>query len=392
MGATGLREVIFPCNMATIFYSMAGEGRGHATRVRAIVEDLRRRHRVVLFAPGQAHDLLAPIYRDSDVEVRPIDGLTFRYRPDGSVDYFRSVVESAKGLPGYSRRIEELRKQIVVDRPDLVVTDFEPLLPRAAERAGVPYVSIDHQHFLTTYSMRGLPLYQRIHALLIGASVNLFHARQDLTIVSAFFRPPLRIGAGSKVRQVGVLLGQDILERTPSDEEFLLVYLRRGTPRRVFRALANCGLPARIYGPGMLGIDGPLTFCSVDRQDFVEDLSRCRALVTTAGNQVVGEALHLGKPVLALPEPGNWEQGLNGFFLERMGVGACASMRTLRSKVIREFLAKLDSFRAAMPRGNAGGNAEVSRILEDFMASLPERKRETFSRRILRSAFQQAAA
>src|ERR1035437_1914849 len=102
--------------MATIFYSMAGEGRGQATRVRAIVEDLRKRHRVVLFAPGQAHDLLEPIYRDSDVEVRTIEGLSFRYRPDGSVDYLQSSIESAKCLRDYSRRIEELRKQIVTDR------------------------------------------------------------------------------------------------------------------------------------------------------------------------------------------------------------------------------------------------------------------------------------
>jgi uncharacterized protein (TIGR00661 family) len=202
----------------------------------------------------------------------------------------------------------------------------------------------------------------------------------------------LRAGVGSKVRQVGVLLGQDILDRTPTDSGFLLVYLRRGTPRRVFRALANCGLPARIYGPGKVGVEGALSFCAVDRQDFVEDLVHCRALVTTAGNQVVGEALHLGKPVLALPEPGNWEQGLNGFFLERMGAGACASMRTLRSKVIREFLANLESCRQAMPKGDASGNLEVSRILEEFLDSIPARKSDASSWRGLRAAFQQVAA
>ena len=32
-------------------------------------------------------------------------------------------------------------------KPDLVITDFEPLLPRAARLEGVPYISIDHQHF-----------------------------------------------------------------------------------------------------------------------------------------------------------------------------------------------------------------------------------------------------
>lgn len=384
--------LIFP-SMATIFYSMAGEGRGHATRVKAIVDDLRKRHRVVLFAPGQAASLLGPIYRGSEVEVRAIEGLSFRYRPDGSVDYLRTGIESLKNLGSYRRRIEELGRQIHAQRPDLIITDFEPLLPRAGEKAGIPYVSVDHQHFLTTYSLRALPFRLRVQAALIGVAVRLLHFRQDLTIVSAFFRPPLRRGTGRDVRQVGVLLGQDILDQKPTDEGFLLVYLRRDTPRRVFRALANCGIPARIYGPGKVGVEGPLDFRAVDRQEFVADLARCRALVSTAGNQVVGEALHLGKPVLALPEPGNWEQGLNGAFVERMGVGMCASMRTLRSLRIREFLSRLDDYRAVMPRGQAGGNYEVSRILEEFLAALASgRRRNLFSWHGLRSVFQRAAA
>lgn len=366
--------------MATIFYSMAGEGRGHATRVKAIVEDLRKRHRVVLFAPGQAHSLLEPIYRGTDVEIRPIDGLTFRYRADGSVDYLGTVVDAFGMLRGFSRRVLELERQIDAERPDLILTDFEPMLPRAGERRGVPYVSIDHQHFLTTYSLRGMPVLQRTQAFLMGLSVGLFHRRQKLTVVSAFYRPPLRLGAGRKVRQVGVLLGRDVMERNPTDEGFLLVYLRRDTPQRVFRALANCGLPARIYGPGKTGIEGSLTFLPVSRESFVTDLARCRALVSTAGNQVVGEALHLGKPVLALPELGNWEQGMNGYFVEKMGVGRCASMRCLRSRQIREFLADLDAFRRAIPSGDVGGNAEVSRIVEEVLSGLAvARHRKWFS-------------
>ena len=152
--------------MATIFYSMAGEGRGHATRVHAIVEDLRRRHRVVLFAPGQARDLLEPLYFGSEVEVVPIEGLSFQYRPDGSVDHPRTVRESLGLLRAFGHRVRELQERLEADRPDLVLTDFEPLLPRAAERCGVPYASIDHQHFLTTYSLRGMPLCQKAQAFL----------------------------------------------------------------------------------------------------------------------------------------------------------------------------------------------------------------------------------
>jgi len=49
--------------MAKIFVSLAGEGRGHATRVRALVERLRGPHEVVLFASHVAHQLLAAAYR-----------------------------------------------------------------------------------------------------------------------------------------------------------------------------------------------------------------------------------------------------------------------------------------------------------------------------------------
>lgn len=358
--------------MATIFYSMSGEGRGHATRVRAIVEDLRTRHRVVLFAPGQAHSLLAPLYEGSDVEVRRIDGLAFHYGKDGILDYLgsaRGALRMATRLPSL---VGELRAALRVERPDLVVTDFEPLLPRAAEREGVPYVCIDHQHFLTEFSSRDLPPLHRFRAFLMGLAVQAIHRRQRLTVVSSFYRPPLKYGPFRKpVKQVGVLLGQDILSCEPSDGGFLLVYLRRETPRRVLRVLARSGLEARIYGTGREeGVEGNLSFHAIDRSSFVQDLSCCRALVSTAGNQVVGEALHLGKPVLALPETGNWEQEINGFWVERMGIGVCRDPRRLRSWDLAHFMANLDDFRRNMSKAGKAGNEDVARIVENVLAEI----------------------
>ena len=67
--------------MARILYSMAGEGRGHATRVRTMVEALRHEHELVLLAPDEAYEFLAPKYPSpaSNVFVRRIPGLRFHY-------------------------------------------------------------------------------------------------------------------------------------------------------------------------------------------------------------------------------------------------------------------------------------------------------------------------
>lgn len=357
--------------MPMIAYSMSGEGRGHATRVRAIVEDLRCRHRVVLFAPGQAYELLAPLYERMDVEVRRIEGLKFRYARGGTLDYGATLAGAAGFLLRLPERVAQLRDQLRAIGPDLAIVDFEPLLPRAAEAEGIPYVSIDHQHFLTEFSSCDLPAIDRVRCALMGMAVRFFHGRQRLTVVSSFYRPALRRGPWRRrVRQVGPLLGQDVLARSPSDDGFLLVYLRRDTPDRVFRALAECGLPARVYGTGRRGTDGTLSFHPVERESFVRDLARCTALVSTAGNQVVGEAIHLRKPVLALPESGNWEQGVNGFWVERLGIGLVRDPRDLRPGDIRGFLDRLDGFRLNLGLEAAGssGNADVARLVEEAVA------------------------
>lgn len=137
--------------MATIFYSLCGEGRGHALRAAHTVAA----HTVMVYTCGQAYDLLAPLYRDTEVQVRPIDGMCFQYR-GGQVDYTTTPMRAASYIWRMPRRIDRLCHGIECDQPGLVVTDFDPLLPRAATRMGVPFISLDHQHFLLAYDLSSL--------------------------------------------------------------------------------------------------------------------------------------------------------------------------------------------------------------------------------------------
>ena len=55
--------------MGTVFYSLMGEGRGHAARARAMTEQLRQKHRVVIYTSFEAFDFLHNIYGNSPVQV-----------------------------------------------------------------------------------------------------------------------------------------------------------------------------------------------------------------------------------------------------------------------------------------------------------------------------------
>lgn len=358
--------------MATIYYGMAGEGRGHATRVKAIVDDLSEHHRIVLYAPGEAWDFLYPAYKGSAVEVRHLDGLSFHYDKKGQLNYYRTIFEGLRKYLGFPSRIYRIRKDMELDRPDLVITDFDPLLPRAAEQLHIPYLSINHQHFLRTYDLSELPWRLRLHATIMGLGVRCFYGSQKATIVSSFYFPPLRQGL-SNVHQVGVLLRPEVLAKakqlSPS-EPFLTVYLRRPASRRVLRALRGCGMPVHVFGQGELPAEADMHYHKIDNACFLDHLARGCALVCTAGNQLVGEALHLGKPVLALPEPSNHEQEINGHFVAAMGVGECRSLARLRSRHIAEFISQLDIYRQNISPANASGNQAVQNIIAKTLQEL----------------------
>ena len=109
----------------------------------------------------------------------------------------------------------------------------------------------------------------------------------------------------------------------------------------------------------------------MDQERFIDDLAGCQAVVSTAGNQLVGEALHLGKPLLVIPEPRNFEQAVNGHFLEERGAGWCET-GPLTPTRLGTFLERLDELRARIQP--VSGNQAALDALEGQLGSrIPDR-------------------
>src|SRR5262249_50619291 len=161
------------------------------TRVRAVVEQLRRRHEIVLYAPGDAHQLLAPIYDGTDVVVRRISCLRFCYTQK-RLNPIATIRDGARYLMQLPKLVEEIRAHIDRYPPDLAITDFEPALPRAAKATGLPFLSLDHQHFLSFCNLDGLPPSLRMHAWMWGKVVERYYSGQVESVVSSFFSAPLK--------------------------------------------------------------------------------------------------------------------------------------------------------------------------------------------------------
>ncbi|MDA1200944.1 MAG: glycosyltransferase [Planctomycetota bacterium] len=356
--------------MPRIAISLCGEGRGHATRISTLIERLESDHEMLVYTSADAVAFLrSQLAGHPRVRLEEIPGVVFQYT-GGRLDVMRSI---AVGLDYQARQLGPLVDRMIGDldafSADLAITDFEPALPRAAGRLGIPLISIDHQHFLLAYDLDTLPWSLQWNAWFMSHAVWMYVTEAADTVVSAFFRPPLRRG-WEHVVQVGPLLRREILTARPRDEGFVLSYLRRHTPFSAVESLADCGLPVRIYGLGEREPVGTISFHAIDEQRFVEDLAGCRCLVSAAGNQLIGEALHLGKPMLVLPEQAHSEQLMNSHFLASMGCGEFHLLEDISPQRVQAFLGRLESFHPALAsvRGRMDGTDDVLRVIDHRLA------------------------
>jgi uncharacterized protein (TIGR00661 family) len=334
--------------------------------VRALAERLRRRHSLVIHTSGQGYEFLARAYAGSDVQVRPIAGLGFGYGTSGNVRVGRTLVGALQYLRRMPELLAALRASLAEEQPDLVISDFEPALPRAAHQMGIPHISLNHQHFLLTYDLRSLPIWLRWHTVYMSLVVRAYDSPAVARIVSSFYFPPLRPGI-TNVTQTGVLLRPSVLESEASCRSHLVVYWRRQAPRGALEALAQQNREVRVYGLGQRESRGRLRYFAADEARFVADLASCSALICTAGNQLVGEAIYLGKPILAIPEPGNYEQYINAHFVAGMNAGAWVAPRHFTGDAVRRFLDQSGSFHSTVPATRMDGLPTALAVLHPFL-------------------------
>ncbi len=355
--------------MSTIIYSMCGEGRGHATRVQTIVETMLPRHRFILLAARDAYHQLYERYQDSPlVSVRRLPGLFFSYN-GLKVDYAKSCIASVPYLWRLSAMVRYVSNMIDRDKPSLAITDFEPVLPRAARKHKIPCISLDHQHFLSISDFRGMPWRFRWRGLFLRGSIPLFYRSQAGEAVSSFHHLPPRSGTEG-IPRIGVLLRQSVLDlatNTPAAKGHILVYIRKQAPDSLWSTLASSGRSAIVYGLGERPTRGNIQFKRISDDEFLLDLASSECLISTAGNQLVGEAYHLKKPVLAIPEDGNFEQELNGWLVKESGGGWSTSFSQLTPHFVQQFLLAVPALRQRLENMSVCGNQDAIDFIERFL-------------------------
>jgi uncharacterized protein (TIGR00661 family) len=188
------------------------------------------------------------------------------------------------------------------------------------------------------------------------------HANAYLVI--SFFTAPIR---KRNTFLFPPLLRQEILDATPSQDDHVLVYVTSPAPA-LAKLLASVRCRFIAYGFGRDGVEGNIIYKKPSVDGFFADLTSAGAIVANSGFSLVTEALHLGKPYLAVPVSHQFEQIFNAYWLHKSGYGAY--WEDLNKERVESFLYNLPHYREALAHYPRQGNGALLQKLDTLISRL----------------------
>ena len=372
-----------------ILFIVQGEGRGHLTQALALQTMLRKAgHELVGVLAGNVHNRDIP-----DVFAQRINAPIRHFGSPGfsigkeqrAINSLDTLIENVGRIPIFKRSLQVLDQTIKTTRPDLVLTFYEPMagVYQALYRPNVPFVAIGHQY------MFDHPIYDFAPGKPVDRSAMKLFTR--LTSFRATWKLALSLYPAedlpdARLSVIPPLLREEALAlpNTNVQEDFFLLYLlNRGYAEQVIKWHKKH--PAQRLEcfwdnpevDDIVQYSNTLRFNQLHDTKFLEFMARCRGLVCTAGFESVSEALFLGKPVLAVPIEGHYEQLCNAFEIEKMGCGIRSDKFDMN--LLTNFIAQYDATRDDFRRWVLKAEDHVMSILEAVAANRPPATSSAFS-------------
>jgi uncharacterized protein (TIGR00661 family) len=342
--------------MAKILYGVNGEGAGHSTRAREVLSHLvTQGHAVRVASFDRGLRNLGPQF-----DVTEIYGFRFAY-VNNRVRYKRTIAKNLITIPQAARSLARLKDLVDEWKIDLVITDFEPLSCHVGHKKGLPVISIDNQHLLTNAAV-SYPRQFRRDAAAAKLVTRMMTPHANAYLVISFFTAPV------KKRNTFLfppLLRQEILDANATQGEHILVYVTSPAPA-LARLLTSVRARFIAYGFGREGQEGNILYKKPSLDGFFNDLISAQAIVANSGFSLVTEALHLGKPYLAVPVSHQFEQIFNAYWLDKMGYGAY--WEDLNKERVESFLYNLPHFREKLAGYPRQGNQALLQKVDALIA------------------------
>ena len=341
--------------MAKILYGLCGEGLGHASRSKILINHLKNKHDIRIVAGGKAFSYMSKEFDD----VYEIESPHFVYKGN-EVKLFltilRMVFQTFIKSPSSFLKVRRIIKEF---KPDILITDAEPISFSASFFSSIKRVSIDNPQALLyrRYKIK-FGEYFAWFALFIVVKLSVFGA--DKYLIYDFSDEQID---NPKVMVLKPLIQEGILKQKPTYGNHVFVYQTSISTEFITGILKKIDETFIIYGFNKELVDENLIFKRFNEDDFYHDIASAKAVVANGGFTVLSEALYLKKPIFSLPIRHQFEQVINGQFIEKLGAGVYKM--DFCKEDLEDFLQNLNFYKKNLKSYSPGNQKETLKIIED---------------------------
>jgi uncharacterized protein (TIGR00661 family) len=328
---------------------------GHAIRSGVILDRIKEKYDVHIFSSDRAYEYLNSKFDN----VHEIGGFNTVYI-NNKVNDFKTLANALKRNPtnmkiGY----EHLYKLARSLRPDVIVTDFEIYASMVSKLLNIPMISLDNIHMITQAKIH-YPPNKRIEMLKAKGVIKAYVVKPKFHILTSFFYPPVRAKKHAVIYPP--VIREDILKLEPTNGDHIVVYQTSKESVKLVRKLKSLKNEKFIvYGFNVNKTDGNLTYKEFNEDVFYDDLASAKAVICNGGFTFISEAISLKKPIYSVPAIGNFEQALNGYYVERLGFGEYHEI--MSAARVKSFLNKLPEYQKNLSKVKKTNNDGIIKEL-----------------------------
>lgn len=317
-----------------VFYCVCGEGMGHAIRSAVMIKAIEERYDVYVFSSDRAYEYL----HDKFEHTYKIGGFNTVYE-DNHVKNVKTFYKAIKDNPkNLKKGYQQLYKKARALKPSVIVNDFEIYGNILSNMLNIPMITLDNIHMITQTKI-DYPSHETRNILKAKGVIKAYVFKPKIHILTSFFYPKIR--SKKKAVLYPPVLRNEILELKPSIKDYILVYQTSKESMSLIEKLKVLDEKFIVYGFNKDETDENLTFRTFNEDQFFKDLADAKAVVCNGGFTFISESIALKKPIFSIPAQGNFEQLLNGFYVQKLGYGEYHNSMSI---------AKLSTFLKKLPK------------------------------------------
>lgn len=350
-----LEDAIAETGRKRIFYSICGEGMGHAIRSSVILEHLTKKYDVYIFSSERAYEFLSEKF-DNVFEIGGFNTVYENNVVRTKKTFFKALKANPTNLKeGYNVLYKECKRI----KPNIIISDFENYSSMLSKLMNIPLISLDNIHMLTQCEY-DYPPHHRADMLTAKAVTKSYILRPKRHIITSFFYPPLKHPHMTALYPP--VLREEIMKLTPEEGDHVLVYQTAESSLNLMEELKKLDHKFIVYGFNKDEIDENLTYRAFNEEQIFEDMRTAKAIIVNGGFTMISEAIYLKKPIYSTPAHKNFEQILNGFYVEKLGFGEYHD--DLNVEEIENFLNNLETYQENLNKVEPWDNTEILKDLD----------------------------